>query len=104
MVIHRFALLLVVESLAECHRTTSVFVHILEVLVLLDHEISKVFAWSHQNVSENTGNVIFLYIDFLRATGKTLANYHVRDLLFLGSVYTYRSQDRYLHTGLDTGI
>ena len=61
MVIHRFALLLVVEPLAECHRTISAFAHILEVLVLLDREIAKVFAWSHQNVSENT-DMSFSYI------------------------------------------
>ena len=65
MAIHRLALLLGFEPLAICDRTTSAFMHILVVLVLLDREIAKVFACSHQKLSENTGDVQFLYIDFL---------------------------------------
>ena len=70
MVIHRFALLLVVEPLAECHRTISAFVHILEVLVLLDREISKMFAWSHEIGSENTGKSFSYILIFCGQRGK----------------------------------
>lgn len=59
MVMYRFALLLGFEPLAICDRTTSAFMHILVVLVLLDREIAKVFACSHQNVSESRGNIPF---------------------------------------------